>query len=225
MKPRCLHASSNNCAVKNDTRRARPLLHALPLALLLGLTAGCKVNAPSSSAPSVQGEAGGPGSAMAVASTSVAISGTINASIGTKADGPGDVQAAPPTSSSASASIPAPASAPDKLVREFHPSGPTVVRTWNNSTDALPERIELTHARSGRRLVGQARLRRESPGRWFIETSAGEKISLSPASIATFEESAERWRVQVLRQQEPVVQRGIATEGEPNLDLVLQRQH
>jgi hypothetical protein len=116
---------------------------------------------------------------------------------------------------------------PDTVTREFHPSGPTVVRTWRGSADAPPDRIELTHARSGRRLIGQARLLRQPGGPWFIETSTGDTLPLSgdaPSSTVTFEESAQRWRIRVLKQEEPVVTPGIATEGEPNLDLVLERQ-
>jgi hypothetical protein len=142
---------------------------------------------------------------------------------------PGGLVAAPsgpaqnsPSAASSSATLPP----PDSMTRDLHPSGATVVRTWRSSADAPPDRIELTHARSGRRLVGQARLLRQSTGLWVIQTTAGEQLPVSgnvTPSTVIFEESGQRWRVRVLKQSEPVTQPGIATEDVPNLDLVLER--
>lgn len=134
----------------------------------------------------------------------------------------GTTQMGPSAETSSSTPLPP----PDSMTRDLHPSGATVVRTWRSSADAPPDRIELTHARSGRRLVGQARLLRQSTGLWVIQTTAGEQLPVSgnvTPSTVIFEESGQRWRVRVLKQSEPVTQPGIATEDVPNLDLVLER--
>lgn len=165
----------------------------LLLGLLLSLMAGCVANPP----PPVQGKPGGQVELNAPAQSS-------------------------PSAASSNPSLPPPAS----VTRDLHPSGPTVVRTWRSSAEAQPDRIELTHARSGRRLVGQARLLRQSTGQWIIQTTAGEQLPVSgnvTPSTVIFEESDQRWRVRVLKQNEPVIRPGIATEGEPNLDLMLER--
>ncbi|MFO6419737.1 hypothetical protein ACLBKS_06010 [Hylemonella sp. W303a] len=165
----------------------------LLLALLLSLTAGCVANPP---AP-VQGKPGEPATPNAAAQSS-------------------------PSTASSNSSLPP----PDSVSRDLHPSGPTVVRTWGGSAQTPPDRIELTHARSGRRLVGQARLLRQGTGQWFIQTSAGEQLpvtgNVTPSTVI-IEESGQRWRVRVLKQIEPVTKPGIATEDEPNLDLLLER--
>lgn len=168
------------------------------LALLLSLTAGCVANPPA--AP-VQGK---PSSVPAVPS-----------------EPRGTTQTSP---SAETNSTPLPP--PDSVTRDLHPSGATVVRTWGGSAGAPPDRIELTHARSGRRLIGQARLLRQAAGQWVVQNSTGVQQALrvdAPSSSVSFEESGQRWRVRVLKQSEPVVRPGIATEGEPNLDLVLER--
>lgn len=167
----------------------------LLLGLLLGLTAGCVANPPTAS---VQGKPGSSPSA-------------------TNANAPSS-----PSADSSSASLPP----PDSVTRDLHPSGPTVVRTWGGSAGTPPDRIELRHARSGRQLVGQARLQRQAAGQWFVQNSAGIQQTLrvdAPSSSVSFEESGQRWRVRVLKQSEPVAKPGIATEDEPNLDLVLER--
>lgn len=197
MKPRRPCSSSNGYVVANkQTHKAhRPLLL---LALLLTLTAGCVANPP---AVPVQGK---PSSVPVVP------------------NGPsGTMQASPSTENSSTLLPP-----PDSVTRDLHPSGPTVVRTWGGSAQTPPDRIELTHARSGRRLVGQARLLRQAAGQWIVQNSAGIQQALrvdAPSSSVSFEESGQRWRVRVLKQSEPVTRPGIATEGEPNLDLVLER--
>ncbi|EGI78600.1 hypothetical protein [Hylemonella gracilis] len=175
----------------------------LLLGLLLSLTAGCVANPP---AASVQGKPGSSPSASTSASTSA-----------TNASAPSG-----PSADSSSASLPP----PDSVTRDLHPSGPTVVRTWGGSAGTPPDRIELTHARSGRRLIGQARLLRQAAGQWVVQNSAGFQQALrvdAPTSSVSFEESGQRWRVRVLKQSEPVAKPGIATEDEPNLDLVLER--
>lgn len=173
-------------------------LHPILLALLLSLTAGCVANPPASPAQ------GNPSSVPAVPS------------------GPSGTTKTGPSADSSSPSLPP----PDSVTRDLHPSGPTVVRTWGGSAGTPPDRIELTHARSGRRLIGQARLLRQAAGQWFVQNSAGVQQALrvdAPASSVSFEESGQRWRVRVLKQSEPVAKPGIATEDEPNLDLVLER--
>lgn len=166
----------------------------LLLALLLSLTAGCVAHQPPAPVP---GKPGGPtlpsGTTQSGSSTGIS-----------------------------SASLPP----PDSVTRDLHPSGATVVRTWGGSAGAPPDRIELTHARSGRRLIGQARLLRQAAGQWVVQNSAGVQQALrvdAPSSSVSFEESGQRWRVRVLKQTEPVARPGIATEDEPNLELVLER--
>ncbi|WP_155831806.1 hypothetical protein [Hylemonella gracilis] len=136
--------------------------------------------------------------------------------------GPSGTLQTSPSAETSSTSLPP----PDSVTHDQHPSGPTVVRTWGGSADAPPDRIELTHARSGRRLIGQARLLRQSMGQWVIQNTAGEQLPVSGTvtpSTAIFEESGQRWRVRVLKQNEPVTRPGIATEDVPNLDLMLER--
>ena len=102
-----------------------------------------------------------------------------------------------------------------------------MVRTWRSSADTQPYRIEIQRARSGRLLIGQARLLNGPGGRWFIVSASGQKLPLpgnAQATAVTFEESGQRWKVRVLKQGIPVVTPGIAVEDEASLDLLLERQ-
>lgn len=115
----------------------------------------------------------------------------------------------------------------ETVVREMHPAGPTTVRTWRNSADTPPYRLELQRARSGRLLVGQARLLNVPGGQWFIVNATGLKLPLpaeTPSATLAFEESGQRWLVRVLKRDMPVRTPGIAVEGEASLDLLLERQ-
>ncbi len=115
----------------------------------------------------------------------------------------------------------------ETVVRELHPAGPTVVRAWRSGADAPPYRIEIQRARSGRLLIGQARLLNEPEGHWFIVSSSGQKLPLpgdAQGSAVTFDASGQRWQVRVLKQDTPVMTPGIAVEGEATLDLLLERQ-
>ena len=115
----------------------------------------------------------------------------------------------------------------ETVVRYMHPAGPTTVRTWRSSADAPPYRIELQRARSGRLLIGQARLLNVPGGQWFIVNATGLKLPLpaeTPSAALAFEESGQRWLVRVLKRDTPIATPGIATEGEASLDLLLERQ-
>lgn len=115
------------------------------------------------------------------------------------------------------------------VTREFHPAGPTTLRIWRTGPEAQPHRVEILRARTGRLLVGQARLLRQSDGTWAVQTSSGAKLVLLTAGQAgsrpaVFTEAQQAWSVRVLRQDIPAATPGIAVEGEPSLDLVLERQ-
>lgn len=114
----------------------------------------------------------------------------------------------------------------ETMVRELHPAGPTVVRSWRSSADTPPYRIEIRGARSGRLLIGQARLLYEPGGHWFIVNSTGLKLPLpadADAAAVVFEESGQRWQVHVLKRVTPSATTGVAMEDEPTLDLRLDR--
>jgi hypothetical protein len=114
----------------------------------------------------------------------------------------------------------------ETVVRELHPAGPTVVRSWRSSADTPPYRIEIRGARSGRLLIGQMRLLNETGGYWFIVNPTGLKLPLpadADAAAVVFEDSGQRWQVRVLKRVTPSTTPGIAMEGEATLDLRLDR--
>lgn len=124
------------------------------------------------------------------------------------------------------------AAAPEERVvvtRDLHPAGPTTrtERTKGNETE--PFQIELERARSGTWLVGKARLLRLPGGAWVVDAADGKRHALPsvgevPAkSVSIPMDNKLVWRVQLLRQYLPVIQPGIATESEPSLDLILER--
>jgi len=114
------------------------------------------------------------------------------------------------------------------VVREYHPSGPTTRREWRHAPGQPPYRIELEGVRSGRLVVGKARLWRQTDGRWTIESSVGQSITVHALGIGTkpplphFEESGVTWTVRVTGESRPTPQNGVASEDEPSLNLVLE---
>lgn len=115
------------------------------------------------------------------------------------------------------------------VTRDLHPAGPTTRTEHTQNHETEPYKIELARARSGTRLVGKTRLLRSSGGIWVIETPDGRRqtlpsVSKIPAqSVSLPLENHVVWHVQLLRQYLPSVQPGVATEGEPALDLILER--
>lgn len=114
------------------------------------------------------------------------------------------------------------------VVREYHPSGPTTRREWRHAPGQQPYRIELDGVRSGRLVVGKARLWRQADGRWTIESSTGQRTTLRAPKMGTapppllFEEGGVMWTVHVTGESVPAPQSGVAQEEEPSLSLVLE---
>jgi hypothetical protein len=115
------------------------------------------------------------------------------------------------------------------VTRELHPAGPTTRTERTKDHETEPYKIELIQARSGTRLLGQARLLRLPGGAWVVETTDGKQQDLPSVGKAPSQrvslplENNLVWRVQLLHQYLPVIRPGIATEGEPALDLILER--
>lgn len=114
------------------------------------------------------------------------------------------------------------------IVQENHAAGPTTRREWRHTPEQTPYRIELLGARSGRLLVGQARLWRQANGTWSIKSSGGQWVTVHGAGTDAasephrFTEGAATWTMRVTRESLPVSQPGVAFEAEPTLDLVLE---
>lgn len=115
------------------------------------------------------------------------------------------------------------------VTRDLHPAGPTTRTEHTQNHETEPYKIELVRARSGTRLVGKTRLLRSSGGVWVVETPDGRQQALPSVrqtptqSVSLALENNVVWHVQLLRQYLPGIQPGIATEGEPALDLILER--
>jgi len=114
------------------------------------------------------------------------------------------------------------------VVQERHPAGMTTRRESRHAPGQTPYRIELLGARSGRLVVGQVRLWRQADGRWTLESSNGERLTVreagqgTPPILPRFVEGGVTWTVRVTGESVPVPRNGIATEAEPSLDLVLE---
>lgn len=117
----------------------------------------------------------------------------------------------------------------ETVTRELHPAGPTTRREWRGSQSEQPYRIQYERIRSGHVLVGQARLILGKNGIWYVESSNKRRLKLlgrngcKTKKLKKFTEEKQIWRVCVTRQEIPPTQQGVATEGEPSLDLVLVR--
>ena len=118
----------------------------------------------------------------------------------------------------------------ETVTQELHPAGPTTRRELRSSQTEQPYRIQYERIRSGRVLVGFARLMHDKNGIWYVEPSNKKRLNLlgrdesKTKTLKKFTEEHQVWRVCVTRQETSQSQPGVATESEPSLDLVLVRR-
>ena len=115
----------------------------------------------------------------------------------------------------------------ETVTRELHPAGPTTRREWQSGQMEHPYKVQYERIRSGHVLVGKARLIRDQDGIWYVVLADNKRLMLlgrnekKTVKFKTFTEAKQVWRISVTQQEVPVTQRGVATESEPSLDLVL----
>lgn len=118
----------------------------------------------------------------------------------------------------------------ETVTQELHPAGPSTRREWRGEQTEQPYRIQYERIRSGRVLVGQAKLIQGKNGVWYVESSNKKRLKLlgksesKTTTLKQFTEKKQVWRICVTGQEVPQIQPGVATESEPALDLVLVRR-
>ena len=116
------------------------------------------------------------------------------------------------------------------ILFDYHPSGPTVVREWRLGNEETPYKREIQGARSGRLLMGGARLMLGADQSWIIQLSSGSSVNLIedsepiPKTVHCVLEGGYAWDIRVTKREVPTSMVGIATEGEMKLDLQLVRK-
>ena len=108
---------------------------------------------------------------------------------------------------------------------QHHPAGPVIRKIWTDLISDLPFKIEIHNLRSGGFLLNGTKLVQENAtGSWYLENE-NSKVQLlikgqSKKKVIWLVDGC-KWEVNVIFEHLPKPISGIATEDEPNLDLLL----